>query len=73
MTIKKEELRKIRINEYYDGSGKYLVKAYFHCWALVPQNIADGGVIAQTVAIIEGINGIVEKINPERIQFVDDF
>jgi hypothetical protein len=72
MLIKKEDLRKVKISEYPDGSGDHITKGYFHEWAKYPYS-ENGSLVQDTAALIELENGKIGFYHPNRIIFIDKF
>ncbi len=72
MATKKDDLRKVKITKFDDGSGDYITNGYFHEWAKYPQN-TENGTFQDTYAIIELEDGKVRNIRTNRLKFVDKF
>jgi len=71
---KKDELRKIKITKFPDGSGGYIIDAYFHQWGTTNYQTEDGKDFPYTIGIIERAeDGRIEEVKPEIIKFVDSF
>lgn len=62
-----EELRPILVDNEY--------KAYFHCWEhcreFADSILGPGEILSRTLAIVEFMDGHIEKILPERITFIN--
>lgn len=69
----KDELRKVKITQYDDGSGGYTINGYFHEFGTKAYLQDNGGSFPFTYAIIELEDGIVEAVRPSRLKFVDSF
>ena len=71
--MKRDELRSCFVEK---EAGNFL----FHCWShvseIVPPSLTvgghPGGVIADTFAIVEGEDGRIIRVRPEKIRFVVD-
>lgn len=72
MQTKKEDLRKIKITKYEDGSGDYVTNGYFHEWAKYPRE-TESGIFQDTSAIVELEDGTVRNFRANRLKFVDNF
>lgn len=72
MNLKKEELRKVKIAKHSDGSGGYIINAYFHQFAQYPL-FTDNGTFQNTSAIVELEDGTVKSIQPSNVKFVEEF
>ena len=72
MTTKKQDLRKVKITRFDDGSGDHVINAYFHTWASYPK-ITDSVALQDTLAIVELEDGQVQNIRAMRLKFVDTF
>jgi|GEM_PF-3137990 len=70
--MKKEELRKVKISKYEDGSGEHVTNGYFHKW-INETHVGDSGLINENYALIEMEIGVVRAIRPYRIKFVENF
>ena len=70
--MRKEDLRKVKISQYTDGSGDYVTNGYFHEWAKYPHT-SESGTVQDTYAIIEMEDGTVQNIIPIRLKFVVNF
>lgn len=72
MPTKKEDLRKVKITKYDDGTGEHVTNAYFHTWASYPI-YTDSGALQDSLAIVELEDGIVQNVRANRLKFVDTF
>ena len=72
MNMKKEELRKVKISKYEDGSGEHVTNGYFHKW-IEETHDGDSGLIKENFALIEMEDGLIKGIKPYRIKFVENF
>jgi hypothetical protein len=70
--MKKEELRKVKITQYDDGSGDYVTNGYFHKW-IEERREGDTGIVCENYGLIELEDGIIKGFRPFRIKFVDSF
>lgn len=72
MTIKKEDLRKVKVSKYDDGSGEHNINGYFHEWGLTIVYL-DSKELQATCGIIELESGEVKMYSPKRLKFVEQF
>lgn len=68
-----DKLRKAKLTKFEDGSGDYTINCWFHQWGTTPIHTDNGGTITQTCGIIELEDGTVQKVQPNRIRFVNQF
>lgn len=73
MPVRKEDLRKVKITEYEDGSGGYSINGYFHEFGKYSHLTDKDEVFHNTLAIVELENGQLEKLDVSRIMFVERF
>lgn len=71
--IRKEDLRKVKISKYDDGSGDHVTNGYFHEWAKYPAD-TESGYFQDTYALVElEEDGVVKNIRANRLKFVERF
>jgi len=69
----RDELRKVKITKFEDGSGGHVVNGYFHQFGTNAYLLDNGSAFGVTYAIIELEDGRVGEIKPFRVKFVDSF
>ena len=72
VNMKNEELRKVKITKYEDGSGDHVTNGYFHKW-IEETHEGESGLVKENYALIELEDGQVRGIRPFRIKFVESF
>ena len=70
--MKKEELRKVKISKYDNGSGDHITNGYFHKW-IEESYVGEAGLMNENYALIEMEDGKIKGIKPYRIKFVENF
>jgi hypothetical protein len=74
MTTKKEDLRKVKISKYDDGSGEHITNGYFHKWIEESEFSGEGQLLNRNFGLVElADSGDVKAIFPTRLKFVDNF
>jgi hypothetical protein len=72
MQVNKEDLRKVKITKYDDGTGDYLKNGYFHRWAEFPYE-TEKGTVQNTLAIVELEDGSIRNYKSICLKFIDSF
>lgn len=72
MANNREDLRKVKISKYDDGSGDHITNGYFHEWQ-VQDEYSESGIKRNSYAIVEHEDGKVKTYPPYRVKFVDSF
>ena len=67
----RENLRKVKLTKFDDGSGDHVIDGYFHRWGDRPTLKEDGDSYPTTYGIVELEDGTVKEIRAHRIKFVD--
>jgi len=74
MIIKKEDLRKVKISKYDDGSGEHITNGYFHKWIEESEFSGQGELLNRNFGLVElADNGVISTFFPTRLKFVDNF
>ena len=72
MPVRKEDLRKVKISKFPDGSGDHNTNGYFHEWGKFSED-GGNGLFQITLGIVELEEGIVKNYPSHRLKFVDNF
>lgn len=63
------ELRKAKLSRHSDGSGEYVIEVTFHQFGDSPIPLDNGLYVPNTIAIVEHLDGRLEKVSIKRIKF----
>lgn len=68
---KRDELRKVMLSKYEDGSGDFNIPGYFHSIGTVIGH-SNNDTYPLSVAIVELEDGKLVTVKIQRVQFVDN-